>query len=404
MYDIIEFPKETDREAGFIVKDVTVHGEECLLIFAGPNAVWNEKNKFFRSSLWTKKDKRLISAGWRKFTNLGEQPEFEPLEFEPLKSPDIDISVDKKDGAVEFIQKLDGSLLIISKFKNNLICRTRGSIDVKDLENGWELEILKEKYPLAFNNEVVNSEEYTILCEWTTPTNVIVLRETDEPTLWLLGIVSHKDYSYLPQPEIDELAKAWGLNRPKRFQFTTPEEMKERVKDFKNCEGIVIYSQNWQVLKKVKSLEYLRLHKIKSNLSSKKAILELILECIKEKKASNITEFEKFVVETFDWEVYQQIKKDSEEIFSIINKVEEKIKDWTEDIKTIKKTGDRKSQAKEIIFRYPNHKSFLFCLLDGKELTIEDKKKLYEGKLFPDKNLTKKSHKDKNMKDLSIES
>jgi hypothetical protein len=42
--------------------------------------------------------------------------------------------------------KLDGSLLIVSKYKGNYILRTRGTVDATRLENGYELEIFKQKY------------------------------------------------------------------------------------------------------------------------------------------------------------------------------------------------------------------------------------------------------------------
>lgn len=360
-------PQVTDREAGFYVKDVEVAGEECTLVYAAPNAVWTEENKFFRSSIWTKKEKRLISAGWRKFTNLGEQPAFEPIR--------------DRQGA-EFVQKLDGTLLIVSMYRGELICRTRGSADVRELKNGEELAVLMAKYRPVFDNELLREEGCSILCEWTTPSNIIVLKETTEPTLWLLGVVSHEDYSYFTQPDVDVLAARWGVPRPKRYGFRSIEEMSEAVKEFKGCEGVVMYSDNWQNLKKVKSIEYLNLHKLRSALGSKKAVFDMIVKRMEEGGFGE-KEFGEFVAGTFDWEIYDQIRGDVQGIFRGIEVGDRLIREWKEAVEGMKRRGlSRKEQALEIQASYPAYKSFLFSMLTNGELSLPEKAKLYAKLVF----------------------
>ena len=104
----------------FNVKDCVIGGDECFLVTPKDMGVeWTDENKIFRSSIWRKSDMYPISLGYRKFMNYGEKPEFEPFEFKKATA----------------IRKIDGSCLIVSRYKGELIIRTRGTIDASKLEN-----------------------------------------------------------------------------------------------------------------------------------------------------------------------------------------------------------------------------------------------------------------------------
>ena len=343
----------------FIVRQVNLFGDDCVLIFPKAFPKWDESNKIYRSSVWRLSDEKLVSASWKKFTNLGEQPEFEPM------------NVNSK---IEFLQKLDGSTLVSSKLNGNLINRTRGTVDASQMENGDELPLLISKYPNLFDNEYINSEKYTILTEWYSPRNIVVLREAVEPKLWLTGIIDHSDYSYLSQDKLDELSLKWKIDRPKRYDFNTFEEMTSSVEQFQNCEGVVIYSNNGQVLKKVKSLRYLYLHKIKSNLNTEESILDLYLESGSE----NYSDFQNKIIKDFDYEIFTQIQPEISKIFDAkkeVDSIVSHMKSFVENLRGL----SRKEQAMKIMSAYgeTNRKSYLFLLLDGKQLTSEMYKKLY---------------------------
>jgi hypothetical protein len=171
----------------FNFKECQVAGEDCWLITPKEmGCKWTDDIARFRSVIITQKDHVTVSQGFGKFTNYGERPEFEPW-----------------DDSWEFEarHKLDGSLLIVSKFKGELVVRTRGTVDARSLPNGHEIDFLIKKYPKAFDNAFINSEKNTLLFEWTTPSNIIVLREHDEPTLTLLGIVQYDC------PAVDNIGK-----------------------------------------------------------------------------------------------------------------------------------------------------------------------------------------------------
>jgi len=341
----------------FCIRDCIIANTDCKLIFPVKLDVkWSEENKIFRSSIWTN-DGELVSASFKKFTNLGEQLEFEPLDI---------------DSDIEFIHKLDGSTLIISKFKEELIVRTRGTHDACILNNGDEIPFLKQKYPLIFDNDILNSEDYSIICEWYSPKNVIVEREAEEPTLWLTGIIKHDDYSYLLQKDLDVFASEWKTERPIRYQFNSLSSMIESVNQWKKGEGIVIYGNNGQILKKTKSDRYLLLHRVKSQLSSTKNLIEFYIE----KEMPSYDNFYKTIETEFDYEIAIQLKEELEKICEAGEKAKKYIDHILEVVHDIRTVETRKEQALMIKRNFKDNSSFVFSILDGKIITKEQWTKL----------------------------
>jgi hypothetical protein len=359
----------------FYVEDHLIHGVDCILVHAKITATWTEETKFFRSSIWRKSDKSLVSAGWRKFTNLGESPNFEPVS---LADPTLFESVPEtnKKTPASFLQKVDGSLLIVSSLNNGLICRTRGKINLQSHSNGGELPLLQQKYPKAFDNTLLNSEKYSLLFEWTTPSNIIILNETPEPSLWLIGAVDHTDYSYVPQQQLDELSKQWGTLRPKRFSFSSKEEMIHHVQSLEDMEGVVLFTQNDQVLKKAKALRYLKLHKTKSNLNNEDAVLTLFLDSLNLGNSSKKS-LEEHISQTFDWEIWKGVEPLIEKFLKKKKEVEATIHRWGAAAQAAKQLPTRKEQAQFITSNFPEDKASIFTLLDGKPLGEDKIRQLY---------------------------
>ena len=348
----------------FSIRDCIIANTDCNLIFPIKHDIkWNDENKIFRSSIWTK-DGELVSASWKKFTNLGEQLEFEPIDI---------------DSDIEFIHKLDGSTLIISKFKGELIVRTRGTSDATILDNGDEIVFLKQKYPLIFNNDTLNSEQYSIICEWYSPKNVIVEREAEEPTLWLTGVIKHDDYSYVLQKDLDVFATDWKIERPICYQFNSLSSMIESVNQWKKGEGIVIYSNNGQILKKTKSDRYLILHRIKSTLSNEKNLIDFYIE----KETPSAENFSKVIETEFDFEIAIQLKDEIEKICDAGEKAKKYIDNLLEMIHDIRKVETRKDQAEMIKRNCGDNSGYAFSILDNKEITKIQRfkmiKKYYES-------------------------
>ena len=326
-------------------------------------AKWNQTNKHFRSSLWNE-DGELVSAGFAKFTNWGENPEHFP--------PPENLS------DCVFTEKLDGSLLIVSKYKGKFILRTRGTVDASKLDNGYEIELFKtDILPKLLDVHLVygvtDTWKYSFLFEWTSPENRIVVRYGDSPTWSLVGIVYHGDYSLIDQLTLDNLAWQHGLNRPTVYKFTTIAEFLDLVAKWEGKEGVVCYSKNGQMLHKVKSDWYLALHRMKEEFGN----IEKIVDFYMVENCPSYTEFLNKIALLVDWETANEIQGDVSRIcdaWKEVNLIVAHMKLFVEPLKTLV----RKEAAQQIISSYgtTNRASFCFTILDGKELSQDQLKKI----------------------------
>ncbi len=247
----------------FIVTQHEIGGETCHFVRPQPNFFdWREDVLHFRSSIWNSQGE-LISGSFKKFFNFEEKPAIQPF-------PN-DFS------GVNVVEKLDGSTLIVSRYKGQTIMRTRGTVDAQiAMPNGDEIDMFQEKYPDIFNLvNAIPTFPFTFLFEWVSPRNRIVLNYGNEPEIYLTGIVSHTDYKLFPQHFVDIYAQQYGLKRPKIFKFPSAQEMVKDIKVLDGYEGVCAYYNHDQCIRKVKATTYLKLHAFKSQLSMK-ALAELL--------------------------------------------------------------------------------------------------------------------------------
>ena len=350
----------------FNFKDCFVAGDECFLITPKDMSTkWDDTNFRFRSCLIRKSDNFVISQGFGKFTNFGERPDFQPW--------DANCKFQAR-------HKLDGSLLIVSKYKGELIIRTRGTIDARQMENGHEIDLLMQKYPDVFNFSFL-SEDVSILLEWTTPNNIIVLREHDEPTLTLVGLVRNSDCSYIEQKWLDEIAGVMGVNRPREYIYSSVAECVADVSAWEGKEGVVLYSQDGQTLKKIKSDIYCELHKLASGMTSVSQVLDVFMAS---PKFTYWKDFFTYVETTLDYEIAERCKNHIIEIAGAYNRVdiyEGKLKHFIDhDIKFL---PTRKDQALKIQAEIdiPWMQAYCFSLLNGKEIDEKLIRKAIESEL-----------------------
>lgn len=343
----------------FNVTSEEIAGETCYLV--NPKTMgceWTKENTIYRSSLWNSQGE-LISASFKKFTNIGERPSIFP---DP---------VDLKNATI--VEKIDGSALILSRYNGQTICRTRGTFDATNLENGHEIELLKQKYPLVWawieNNSLL---ETSLIFEWVTPNNKIVLDYGQEPQLFLIGQIYHDDYRYVSQQSLDELAIEINVPRPQTHTFPSLKDVLEEVPKWQGKEGVCIYFHDNQQVKKLKSLHYLKLHAFKSEIS-----LNSLLDLYFEYGKPNYVNFLDSIRRQFDWECAQEAR-------SIISKISDAVKEVNNIIDGMIKftltlrNMTRKEQAEKILSSYgqTNRASYVFNLLDGKPLKDDQIKKL----------------------------
>ena len=349
----------------FMVHEHFLNGEVVYLV--QPQHIgtkWTQDNKHLRSVV-VNYDGEVISAGFPKFTNWGENPDHFPV---PTSLRNCTV-----------MEKLDGSLLIVSKYKGQYILRTRGTVDASTMANGHELELFKDtilkKIDTCLPVDLNGNWHYSILFEWVSPINKIVLNYGDEPDWYLVGVINHHHYMLWSQSRLDEAAQELGLKRPATYTFNDINDLSMLVKSWEKLEGVVVYSKNDQVLHKLKSDWYLIRHRLKDEFSSLEKVLDFYLD-------SGYPDFHTFqskIAEVVDWETAKQIVGDISRIVDAKKEVDKIVDAMNSFVNNrLRSLSTRKEQAQLVISSYgeTNRASFLFKLLDGKSLGKEEYKKL----------------------------
>ena len=359
---------EIDRD-NFIVREGEVAGETVYLVFPPHiGTKWNKRNLHFRSSVWNSEG-QLISASYPKFFNWGEQPDLGHTPFSTTAN-----------GGISILEKRDGSTLIVSRYKGEFIIRTRGTLDAGIMENSAELEIFKQNHPKVFD-ETYPTWSNSLIFEWESPDNIIVINHT-EPRIVLTNVINHNDYSLTPQNELDDVAKRLGVERPKRYKYSKIKELIDDVKSWQGVEGVCVYSQRDQSIRKIKSEWYLALHRMKSELGSFGRVVDLFFTLDMPEYKS----FYEMVEEQYDFEIAQRIMPSMsiicdgwKKVAEIVNGMEMFVENK---LRNISAQGGhkaiRKEQAKLIFDSYgkTNRAGYLFSILDGRDLGKDEYKKL----------------------------
>lgn len=348
----------------FNIAPKSFFGEEVFLITPKEMShKWTQQDKIFRSSIWNKEGD-LISAGFPKFTNWGENEENFPL------PKDLNNCV--------VVDKLDGSLLIVSKYKGNYIIRTRGNIDASEHQpeeiEYFKNNILKTIEKMAFSDN--NGNWWcSILFEWYSPSKKIIVNYGTSPEFWLIGIVNHRDYSLYTQSELDLIAKELKLKRPNTYKIPSIEILMKDVKEWKGKEGVCIYSHvRGQSIHKVKSGWYLLLHKARQSFSSIKNIFDT---WVKLGKPTELDDLENAFVNNFDFELWECIKDDCCAIrnaYVEYLRLKTEIENFINDGSLLMKT--RKEFAAGILSNFKQFSDLAFKILDNKEISEKEEKEL----------------------------
>lgn len=213
-----------------------------------PLTIWNYSDKTQYDGNWdeitlmcrglvTDDEGKIIARPLKKFFNMEE--------CKHTPTPEFTVT-----------EKLDGSLGILFYYNSEWILATRGSFTSEQAIKGSE--ILK-KYD--YKNLPTDC---TFLFEIIYPENRIVCQYNDMEELIMLGMVNTKngDEYCIYDNKIDK----YGFKLVKRYDgITDYKVLKDTIKD--NEEGYVIRFFNGDRMK-IKGVEYLRLHKIMTMVST----------------------------------------------------------------------------------------------------------------------------------------
>jgi RNA ligase len=298
--------------------------------------IWNYSPKVQYERLWdditiqcrglvTNSKGEIVARPFKKFFN------YEEYTSEEIPNELFDV-----------FEKMDGSLGILFNYEDEWIFATRGSFTSPQSIKGKQ--ILDANYNVGelFKN-------HTYLFEIIYPENRIVVDYGDEEKLVLLGAFDTKSGVEICGTELKELEgfelvmtyKTWG---------ETYDLLKEEIS--KNREGYVIRFKNGFRMK-IKGDEYIRLHRILTNISNRD-----IWKYLKENIP--LDELLEKVPDEFYYWVKDTVKDLQNKFDTIKNNVELEFKELI-----------NKKEFAEKIIENPN-KSFLFKRLDSYSDQLDD--------------------------------
>jgi RNA ligase len=302
-----------------------------------PLTIWNYTEKVQYNGLWdeitlscrglvTDNIGNIVARPFKKFFNLEEGKHTPTQDF-------------------EVFEKMDGSMGIIFKYSGETIFATRGSFISE--QSKWMSE-----FATTYNYQDIIVDGFTYLFEIIYENNRIVVDYGNQERLVLLGIINTETGEELPYNGI--YSDGWDIVQ--RYDgIKDYSNLKNLVED--NHEGFVIRFSNGDRMK-IKGEEYIRLHRIMTNLSTT-SIWDVL---------SNGGNMENLLINVPD-EFYNKIKEYEDELKFMFNSLSNDYMIHFRDIQNLmeKVGGDRKNfahAAKQ--YQYP---SLLFGLLDGKDVS-----------------------------------
>lgn len=207
------------------------------------------------------KDGKILSRRFHKFWNLNEREE--------TRMENIDI-----DNLESILTKEDGSMISFIPINGEWKAATMmGCTDVaaqvdKFLDSD---DKLKTNY-LGLVSSL--SDGWTCIFEWCSSQNRIVM-EYPKDTLILTAIRNNVYGNYLPSNSVKKLANSFDIPTPNFHTFTTQFVNDVRIRN--DIEGVVLIFTDGSRIK-LKTDEYVLMHRAKSTLSSEKTIIQLCVE------------------------------------------------------------------------------------------------------------------------------
>ena len=305
-----------------------------------PLSIWNYTPEVQYGQLWdeitiqcrglvTDNKGDIVARPFSKFFNIEEGKHTTTSEF-------------------EVFNKMDGSLGILFNYKGEWILSTRGSFTSDQSIKGKEM---LKKYPI----EILDANN-TYLFEILYKNNRIVVDYGDYEGLILLGSFNTRTGQEISYSEL-KLLKGFDIVQ-KYDGIKDYTKLKEMVEN--NSEGFVVRFSNGDRMK-VKGQEYLRLHKIMTNISTT-GIWEML---------SNGGDINKLLVNVPD-EFYDKIKNYANTLRYSHHQISEYCGKFHDGFR-YGKYGDReveptKKEYAECVMKnsHPPYRSIMFAMWDSK--------------------------------------
>jgi RNA ligase len=330
-----------------------------------PLTIWNYTEKVQYEGLWD--EITLSCRGLITEDTTGKilvRPFKKFFNYEEVVDKDV---IPSKGDYVYVQEKMDGSLGILFNYDNQWIMATRGSFTSDQAIKG--LEILKSKYILdTFEPSVA------YLCEIIYPENRIVVDYKKEKIMFLSATIN---WGFNGWKESDDSELHWttacayfrmsGIKKSdivkteQHFNFSDELYKSLKEKNENNKEGFVLRFHPGNFRMKIKFEEYVRLHKIMTNLSttavwevlSNGGSMDELLKDVPDEFYEKIKEYENTLKDE-----YNTLKREYDWIFNKVRNVYFDVHQKEFDRAEFAMLAKR--------YKYP---SLLFGLLDGKNIS-----------------------------------
>jgi RNA ligase len=303
-----------------------------------PLTIWNYTEKVQYENLWdevtlsarglvTDDTGDIVATPFQKFFNI-EEGKFEPTEN------------------FEVFEKMDGSLGIVFWYRGQWVVATRGSFTSD--------QSIKAREILRKYNTNIMFRHLTFCFEIIYPENRIVLDYGNDEKLVLLGTFDKNG------KEIDvEMWSQYGFDVVKKYDgIKDYKQLKEMVKN--DQEGFVVKFSNGDRVK-VKGVEYLRLHKIMTNVTTT-GVWEYL------KNGEDVLELLKDVPDEFYNKIKSYVKDLRYSYFQISEDVGKKFDGMMYGKYNDKEPIEDRKEFAEWVFTQPKHMSgILFRMFDKKD-------------------------------------
>jgi len=224
--------------------------------------IWNVYTMISRGLVLDMVNEKIKALPFAKFFNYGE------LEDTSLKH----LSDSEPDMKYEVFNKLDGSLGIGFFHKGNWIWATRGTFVSEQAQ--FANSFIRNKYTEdELEHYSFEYDNMTMIGEIIMPSNRIVVDYGDREEIVLLSMRRNKDGKEIPYDCLETEANYLNLNVVHKYNTikSLSKLMKEREEWDSNVEGVVIKYENGKRLK-IKGEEYLKIHSLMYNVSTKKFV------------------------------------------------------------------------------------------------------------------------------------
>jgi RNA ligase len=297
-----------------------------------PLTIWNYSQTTQYESKWdevtlqcrglvTDTNGNIVARPFKKFFNMEEGNHTPTSEF-------------------DVYEKMDGSLIIVFWYAGGWVVASRGSFTSEQALVASKIFFDKLDHNFSIG--------ITYLFEFTAKWNRIVVDYGDEDNLTLIGAIRTDDETEATYEQLEMIARGANCDVVKRYDgIKDYSTLKGIIKD--NQEGFVVRFSNGDRMK-IKGEEYLRLHKIMTEVSTK-SVWEIL------SNGDNMEDLLKDVPDEF----YTKIKEYELVLKETYTKMETLCVNTFNKFKEL----ERKEYAEEV--KWNKYSSVLFSMYNGKD-------------------------------------